>query len=330
MGRRRLPHLTRRNGTFYFRMALPRGLSSEIGRREIKLSLQTSDPAIARRRCRALSNWAEQILAQVSAMPNPITEQLHQLTRTDFEEQLDRAKEFVHLLPQNPGLGREYEISLVAAAVADYQHRLVTRIYSEVERATADRLLGSRGITLHPADERYEEFCHGLLRGLASPTASSWPMLTGQYHDTAPKDPLFKGTREPRLPSLEDSPEPRTDSLKALAAKYIELKSATVWVPKTRDENARVLDLFAELVGSTKPITEITKEDARDFRDALLKLPANYSKLKTLKGMALKEILAKSLKAARLSEKTRRKYLENLRAFLNWCVDERSSAALSG
>ena len=69
-------------------------------------ALFDSDPAIARRRCRALSNWAEQILSQVSAMTNPITEQLHQLARTDFEEQLDRAKEFVHLLPQNPGLGR--------------------------------------------------------------------------------------------------------------------------------------------------------------------------------------------------------------------------------
>jgi hypothetical protein len=54
---------------------------------------------------------------------------------------IDSAKEFVHLLPQNPGLGPEYEIGLVAAAVADYQHRLATRIYSEVERATADRLL---------------------------------------------------------------------------------------------------------------------------------------------------------------------------------------------
>jgi hypothetical protein len=73
----------------------------------------------------------------------------------------------VHLAPKEPRLDREYEISLVADAVSDYQERLASRTYSEVEKATADRLLRTRSITLHPADERYEEFCHNLLRASA-------------------------------------------------------------------------------------------------------------------------------------------------------------------
>jgi hypothetical protein len=42
-------HLTRREGTYYFRMRVPRNLLSLVGKKEIFYSLRTKDPAEAKR-----------------------------------------------------------------------------------------------------------------------------------------------------------------------------------------------------------------------------------------------------------------------------------------
>lgn len=39
-----ISRLVRRNGLFYYRMATPRRLAAQLGRRELKLSLRTRDP----------------------------------------------------------------------------------------------------------------------------------------------------------------------------------------------------------------------------------------------------------------------------------------------
>jgi hypothetical protein len=48
---------------YWFRMAVPERLRSKIGKREIKFSLQTSDPAEAKaRQAREQARWRERFL----------------------------------------------------------------------------------------------------------------------------------------------------------------------------------------------------------------------------------------------------------------------------
>jgi integrase len=150
-------------------------------------------------------------------------------------------------------------------------------------------------------------------------------MLDGRYEETTPKDPLFKEARLPCLPP-EDHPN---RSVAAVAAKFCEFK-ATTWVTKTLNENRRVLRWFAQLVGPNKPIAAINVEDVRDFRDALMKVPANHSKQKHLEGLSFREIVKIPSTQPPLHHKTRSKYFENLRAFLAWCVKEGYLTSMPG
>src|SRR5262249_34892060 len=119
----------------------------------------------------------------------------------DFEAQLDLAKEFADLAPRDHNLDLQHEISVVVDAIADCRSRLATRTYSETERSTADRLLESQSIKLHPADD--EKFCHNLLRALAESHRILLAMLQGRYDETAPRDPLFLRARLPQWPFME-------------------------------------------------------------------------------------------------------------------------------
>ena len=52
--RLRVQCVLRRGNVLYFRKAVPAALVAQLGKREFKLSLRTSDPVLARIRSRAL------------------------------------------------------------------------------------------------------------------------------------------------------------------------------------------------------------------------------------------------------------------------------------
>jgi integrase len=148
-------------------------------------------------------------------------------------------------------------------------------------------------------------------------------LLSGKYDESEPIDPLFKGMSEPPLPPLKGEKSIGTgSSLAEIAKKFCEQKSTTEWVVKTYNENRRVLDWFIEWVGGQKPIKSVSLEDVRDFRDAIQKLPANFTKAKKYAGQSIKQIVASIDGETPLAPKTQQKYFFNLKGFLSWCVDE--------
>ena len=64
-----LTYLTRRGSVYWFRMAVPIDLVERVGCREIKGSLRTRSPAIARLRCQRLGSAILQLIARVRSMP---------------------------------------------------------------------------------------------------------------------------------------------------------------------------------------------------------------------------------------------------------------------
>ncbi|NIX77500.1 autotransporter outer membrane beta-barrel domain-containing protein [Microvirga sp. c23x22] len=74
-------------------MALPRLLVQRFGRRELKLSLKTTHPDIARLRTRALSAASVQLIAIVQAMSNLSPSNVQEIARWYLQEQLARTEE---------------------------------------------------------------------------------------------------------------------------------------------------------------------------------------------------------------------------------------------
>ena len=80
--------LAQRGRIYYFRRAVPRGLRGRFGRRELKISLKTTELAVAKLRCRTFSNRFEQLMGRVIAMPSLGKDKIEQLIRAYFSDLL--------------------------------------------------------------------------------------------------------------------------------------------------------------------------------------------------------------------------------------------------
>ena len=114
--------------------------------------------------------------------------------------------------------------------------------------------------------------------------------------------------------------EPSDRSIVYLTQKYLDLKRPG-WAPKTRLDNQRVLDLFAEVVGASRSIDTVGKDALREFRDVLLRLPKNYTKRKANTGHSI-HVIIKSEGKDLIQKPTITKYLTRTYAFLDWCAEE--------
>ena len=87
-----LTYLTRRGSVYWFRMAVPKDLVGRVGCREIKGSLRTRSPAIARLRCQRLGSVILQLIARVHSMPELSQETIKRLDAAIFRAatKLDR------------------------------------------------------------------------------------------------------------------------------------------------------------------------------------------------------------------------------------------------
>ncbi len=83
-------HLLRRNGSYYFRVAIPLSLRSALHCAEFKKSIRTGDAALALYVCRALSNRAKLLFIAMSKLV-PTDLDLRQIMREYFETQLHNA-----------------------------------------------------------------------------------------------------------------------------------------------------------------------------------------------------------------------------------------------
>lgn len=83
-------HLLRRNGSYYFRVAIPLSLRPALQCAEFKKSIRTGDAALALYVCRALSNRAKLLFIAMSKLV-PTDLDLRQLMREYFETQLHNA-----------------------------------------------------------------------------------------------------------------------------------------------------------------------------------------------------------------------------------------------
>ena len=150
----------------------------------------------------------------------------------------------------------------------------------------------------------------------------------GNYAETAIRDPLFEGMKLPLQAdwSTKQVSKPKVRTLRSAIEAYMHDKTRNhAWVGKTVLDNQRALNWFLELIDPATPINAVSGEDIRAFRDALHDIPANLVKLPDFKDKKLSEILALvrgGKPTKRLAQHTRSKYMNNLKAFLSWCVAE--------
>lgn len=323
----KLAYLCRRGDVFYFRMVVPKPLVQRLCKRELKLSLKTVDLTIARQRCRFLSALLTALLLKVETMSNLTSETIKNVVRRYYEQALTYTTEVALLAPQDPRfdfdaeiLGAQNDELVLLQRIGRHQHDRLTV-------AKAQKLLQTSGFkSVAMASEEFDAICQGILRADAQRSRVLMALLRGQMAGTIADDPLFDGILPGPLPLLPGEAATKPDTLSAVVERYTQTKSkSNEWVSKTIKDNERVLEAFCSLVGGERLIGHITDEDVRQYRDALLHLPPNYTKLGKFAGKSLAEVLKLSKQPdaiGGLAAKTRNKYLASLRTFFLWAVDE--------
>ena len=118
------------------------------------------------------------------------------------------------------------------------------------------------------------------------------------------------------------APPARTSMLYSKAmAEFIKTKmSDGDWKENSLPDNKRRLESFITIIGD-KPIADISREDMKNLRETLRRLPPNYVRAKEYKGKSIKAILA-SKPEKTLNVSTINTTVETVGGLLGWCVNE--------
>lgn len=144
-----------------------------------------------------------------------------------------------------------------------------------------------------------------------------WAELNAATATPAPQAPLSPPPPfipAPSLPLQTPKPQAPRHRLSAVIESFCDELDGT-WAAKTKLMNTASLRLFKEHQGD-RPISEITKNDLREFKELLRKIPPNYTK--RFPKLSLTEAAALRLKP--ISSKTANKILSSISGLFNWAT----------
>jgi integrase len=338
-------HLCRRGGIYHFRLRLPKQIVQLMGRKELRRSLRTRDPLVARRRWLAALRLAELTIARLQTTPMLTDQEIEQIAREFYETELAYLEESRFYMTE--WLAQHEAIAAEAAAAGIPEPIPPEHDQSNQEQLRSDLAMGRNGVAVwamiqngkvdldpdDPTDPQFRWLCRYILRALVELAERDKEHAAGQYYGE-PKDPLFRKAvpLNGAFAAVPAAPDPfaglsRNSRLPISKAIELFLEEATDLPPKTKDDFARSVGLFVRLVAD-RPIGLVTRDDVVDYRNQLKKLPKNYqSELKTddpAKAIELNEMRKKEKKKDKpvISDDTiDNKYLTNLRSFFNWALE---------
>ena len=351
--------LHRRGAVYHFRVRIPSPLAAIVGRADLRFSLGTREPALARRLsqlarlgttrlfediCRQMTNTERPETDQpfeglVSDSPEyPVVllsyEQLRDLAREYFRNEFKRDQ--IHRMDRST-FKEDFTTAQKARLVEEKKLRAALGGGNmEAMHDTARGVLRHEGITPKFDGRRPEVLNHTLNQlSFLLLRAKLAANLVAQAHDAgdfsaAPADPIFADIREVNLVQalaevLARRPaEAELDRLQSqtLDEALMDFFKERTLAEKSRKDYENTVRWLKEITGEKK-IAEITEADLLEFKKQMLDMPANATQKFGTNSM--KEAIARS-KAGRIeftlmtTATINNKYLSNIRAFFEWAV----------
>jgi len=319
-------HVVKRGSQFYFRIAVPLHLTKFVGKREVKASLRTSDALWAKMRGRVLSNVLERLFRELRSMSAVSNDDIVNRAKDYFKAQLSKSLEHALLLPTDPLIDIDFEITGTEQLATKMREALKQQHFSHSVQSDALALLNPTNpdAGTKPSDA-FQFACNAVLRAKIESARILAAQLGGQYHETDPKDPWFTGIAAvdlPPIPGDEVKVAPTCPTFGSVAKQFFDFKSKNDWAAKTAADVKRVVALATELIGTDKSMALIDIEDVKRVRDALASVPPNYMKMSAHKGVNVQQAIAANVSGASLSVKTQDKYFTMFKQVLIWAANE--------
>ena len=319
-------HVVKRGSQFYFRIAVPLPLTKLVGRREIKASLRTSDAMSAKMRGRVLSNGLELLFRELRSMADVSNDVIVKRAKDYFKVQLSKSLELALLLPTDPLIDIDFEITGTEQLATKMREALKHQHFSHSVQSDAGALLNPINPDANTkSSDAFQFACNAVLRAKIESTRILAAQLAGEYHETAPKDPWFAGIAAvdlPPIPGDEAEAAPTGPTFGSVAKQFFDFKSKNDWALKTASDVKRVIALATELIGANKSMTSLHIDDVKRVRDALATVPPNFMKMGVNKGLSIVEAIGANTAGVSLSVKTQDKYFTMFRQLMIWSVAE--------
>jgi hypothetical protein len=196
-------HVVKRGSHFYFRIAVPLPLTKLVGKREIKVSLRTSDAMSAKTRGRVLSNVLERLFRELRSMSAVSNDDIVNRAKDYFKAQLSKSLELAFDLPRDPLIDIDFEIAGTEQLATKMREALKQQHFSPSVQSDARALLNPTNpdAGTKPSDA-FQFACNAVLRAKIENARILAANLRGEYHETAPRDPWFAGITAVDLPQL--------------------------------------------------------------------------------------------------------------------------------
>ena len=315
-------YLYRRDNLYYFRLIFPDDVKSKLGCSEIRLSLKTGYLREAKRYATILTGALKMALSGDFMLTyHEIRSRMHRLLQDllmkDAQQLGSRNISFPELeLEITPAELYSHTVHLYKQKIADESllreladrcvPRLIEKGIFSAEEVTDDNKLviakafGEMEITYNDVLRKKEE---------------------GDFlAETHVLSTLLPSALQPAVPAAVE----KTVSVLFSQAieKYVQEKlDDGKWKEHSLPDHKYRLDSFVEIMGDM-PVTSITDEEMREFRNILRKLPPNRSRSKAYAGKSIADILA--MKPAKtLDIKTVNITVETVGSLLDWCVHKR-------
>lgn len=323
-------YLLHRPSGWYFRYALPRGLATLLGRRELRVSLRTRSRLIARRRgtrlasaAATLADLGDQLRMHIIAPDTAaaLGERVIREALEDFERQRAQLQPMTEekadaLRESRWGLKVGYLEALAHGHWDGFRHH-------------ADDFIAERGLPIQPGTLPYWELC----RTVAMASADGERIAEARLANDADgeREVLAKyrhDVEERAAPSAEQQPVPASQQAPKLSSRFADHLDEFArdklelgeWTEQTAKQQLSRNQRFIDLVGNL-PLNEIEPKTVRDYRRQLGQLPVGMKKNKKYRNFSALELVEMDIPESHLiGPRTVGEYLNVLSSYLSWCV----------
>lgn len=327
-----------KTGVYLVRKVVPPALRAAVGKTELKESLGTKDPRIARQLAPAVVQRFEAIIANARQGARPLTDreisalcgewyrdttaaygdnvgtvgrwsdELSELSDRWVPDEAAEAK-ICHPWREDRAAARELLAAKGCAADAELVQRVAVRLL-ETKWLFAEAMRRRAAGDWSP-DENLSRF--PAMLGAGQPFAAEEPVA-------APIDPARLSRRRSAAPLASSLEEPFFTRRKALEGTREQVMA----------QERSTLQRFVEVCGN-RPVDAYHRGDVTTFLDTLRRLPKTYGKSPKDKGRPLSQIIAEADEKSveRLTDKTVKRHLSTLSGFFQYAVDRGHLSATS-
>lgn len=296
---------------------MPDGIRPLLGKTEIVRSLRTSSLRNARPKAALLSALVMEAFDVIKE--NTLTAaQAQRLVQQCFVQSVAIAEARRPFVPATryPDLEISEQESLSDERICSLLDQVT---YQNIERDVLEKvrdLLAQQGWSTNNLSEaNMHNLAEGVARALVEEERHFQFRLRDRLSTYTPVDPIFKEAPAAGLQMAQDAPAPIGPNLGDSVNEYL-AAFKNRWKLKTYKARVWQLGYLVEFVGADRPISSITKEDIRCYRNAVLSLRANH-------GFAPSQTFAQKRtdnKQARISPRTADLIFRPTKAFFKWAV----------